>query len=127
MKDGSIPHGSSQSTSWKILLLVKNPIPSCKHSCQHKFSKSGEEEDAPVEAKDVDKLHPLVVLVPGVLDKLTRGLAANLTAVTERGQVTRVIGVVDLQILASIHTSFTSIILGTGVRIILKRGIPEYL
>ena len=127
MKDGSIPHGSSQSTSWKILLLVKNPIPSCKHSCQHKFSKSGEEEDAPVETKDVDKLHPLVVLVPGVLDKLTRGLAANLTAVTKRGQVTRVIGVVDLQILASIYTSFTSIILGTGVRIILKRGIPEYL
>ena len=127
MKDGSIPHRSSQSTGWKILLLVKNPIPSCKHSCQDQFSKGGEEEYSPVESKDVDKLHPLVVLVPGVLDKLTCGLAAHLTAVTERGNVTRVIGVVDMQILASIYTSFASIILGTGVRIILKRGIPEYL
>ena len=87
MKDASIPHSCTKGAVWQICSLIERPIPLgdwirqrnhepkylWKDSSQNQLSKCGTEEDAPVKTKDIDKLHPRVVLILCVLYKLAHG------------------------------------------------------
>ena len=57
--------------------------PFSKDARKHKFTKSREEEKSPVEAKDVDQLHPGVVLAFNVSHKLALDRWAELLALGE--------------------------------------------
>ena len=62
-------------------LVLGCPIPLREHSSQNHLSEGSKEEDSPVESKDVDELHPGVVFVLGVLDKLAGGSAKDIHSI----------------------------------------------